>query len=95
MKEKIQSKNTTLIAGISILIIILVALAIGGIILVFGLFLLRRCVILHYFCGKVKTSKREMHQSASRELGPNLDGFYILAEKERGAEEDTVRTQFR
>ena len=35
-----------------------------------------------------------MHQSASRELGPNLDGFYILAEKERGAEEDTARTQF-
>ena len=69
-------------------------MAIGGIILVFGLFLLRRCVILHYFCGKVKPSKREMYQSASRELGPNLDGFYILAEKERGAEEDTARTQF-
>ena len=52
MKESIHSKNAILVAGISILIIILVALAIGGIILVFGLFLLRRCVILHYFLGK-------------------------------------------
>ena len=35
-----------------------------------------------------------MHQSVSRELGPNPDGFYILAEKEREADEDIARTQF-
>ena len=46
------------------------------------------------FSRKAKSSESEMHQSVSRELGPNPDGFYILAEKEREADEDIARTQF-